>query len=160
MRRGFFLSVLLVACNTAWARPANEQDRNKEIARAFFEEVLGQNHLERYAESHSKEFVAHGGSRDASLEEDMAYAKEERQALPDMKIRVNLILAERDLVAVYWTAWGTNTQPGMGFPATGKKISVNGMTIFRFKAGKICEEWGVWDMLSALRQAGLVSLPQ
>jgi predicted ester cyclase len=48
----------------------------------------------------------------------------------------------------------------MGFPATGKKIKVNGMTIFRFKAGKISEEWGVWDMLSAMRQAGLISSPQ
>src|SRR5215475_4278105 len=116
MRKGFLFSVLLVMCNTTLARPTSEQDKNKEIARAFFEEVLGQNHLERYAESHSKDFVAHGETRDGGLEEDMAAAKEERQALPDMKIRVNQILAERDLVAVYWTASGTNTQPGMGFP--------------------------------------------
>jgi steroid delta-isomerase-like uncharacterized protein len=149
-----------MACNVALAGPTNDQDKNKEIARTFFEEVLGQDHLEKYAESHSKDFVGHGANHDFSLEEDMAAAKEERHAMPDMKIRVNQILAERDLVAVYWTAWGTNTQSGMGFPATGKKISVNGMTIFRFKAGKISEEWGVWDMLSALRQAGLVSLPQ
>ena len=44
----------------------------------------------------------------------------------------------------------------MGLPATRKKINVDGMTMFRFKAGKICEEWSVFDMLSALRQAGLV----
>ena len=121
---------------------------------------IGQIHLERCAESHSKNFVAHGGTRDATLEEDIAAAREERQAMPDMKVKVNQILAERDLVAVYWTAWGTNAQPGMGFPATGKKISVDGMTIFRFKAGKICEEWSLWDMLSVMRQAGLVSSPQ
>ena len=160
MQRAFFFSVLLLACSAALARPTSEQDKNKEIARTFFEEVLGQNHLERYAESHSKDFVAHGETRDASLEEDMAAAKEERQALPDMRIKVNQILAERDLVAVYWTAWGTNTQPGMGFPATGKKISVNGMTIFRFKAGKISEEWGVWSLLSAMQQAGILCSQQ
>jgi steroid delta-isomerase-like uncharacterized protein len=90
----------------------------------------------------------------------MAAAKEERHVMPDVKVRVNQMLAERDLVAVYWTAWGTNTQPGMGLPGTGKKISVDGMTIFRFKAGKICEEWSVWDMLSVMQQAGVVSLPQ
>jgi len=160
MRRGFFFSVLLVACSAALAQPTNDQDKNKETARAFFEEVLGQNHLERYAESHAKDFVAHGETRDGGLEEDMAAAKEERQALPDMKIRVNQILAERDLVAVYWTAWGTNTRPGMGFPATGKKISVDGMTIFRFKEGKIREEWGVWSLLSARQQAGILCSQQ
>lgn len=80
--------------------------------------------------------------------------------MPDMRVRVNRILAERDLVAVDWTASGTNTQAEMGFPATGKKIKVDGMTIFRFKAGKISEEWSVWGMLSVMQQMGLISLPQ
>ena len=44
----------------------------------------------------------------------------------------------------------------MGFPATGKHITVNGMTLFRFRDGKIVEEWSVYDMLSAMRQAGLL----
>jgi predicted ester cyclase len=44
----------------------------------------------------------------------------------------------------------------MGFPATGKKIKIDGMTIFRFEAGKISEEWSVWDMLSVMRQLGLL----
>ena len=104
--------------------------------------------------------MAHGGDHDATLEEDIAEAKEERKALPDMRVRVNQILAERDLVAMYWTASGTNTQAGVGFPATGKKIKIGGMTIFRFKTGKICEEWSVWDMLSVMRQAGLIFSPQ
>jgi hypothetical protein len=80
MRRWFFFPVLFVACYAALARPTNDQDKNKEIARGV-EEVLGQNHLERYAESHSKDFVAHGETHDVSLEEDMAAAKEERPLL-------------------------------------------------------------------------------
>jgi len=160
MWKGFFLSVLLVACGAVLARPASDQDKNKQVARTFFEGVLGQGHLEKYAESHTKDFVGHGEDHDYSLEEDLAAAKEERHAAPDMKMRVNQILAERDLVAVHWTAWGTNTQPGMGLPGTGKKISVDGMTIFRFKDGKISEEWSVWDMLSVMQQAGLVPSSQ
>jgi steroid delta-isomerase-like uncharacterized protein len=66
------------------------------------------------------------------------------------------MVAEKDLVAVFWTASGTNTQPGMGLPATGKKIRTSGMTLFRFKAGKIVEEWSVWDMLSVMQQAGVL----
>ena len=45
----------------------------------------------------------------------------------------------------------------MGFPATGKHITVNGMTLFRFRDGKIVEEWSVFDMSSAMRQAGLLA---
>jgi steroid delta-isomerase-like uncharacterized protein len=160
MRKSSLLLMLFVIWVPAMAQQVSNQERNKQIAQSFFEEVIGQGRLDKYAESHAKDFVAHGENRDGTLEEDMAAAKEERKALPDMKVEVNQILAERDLVAVYWTVSGTNTQAGMGFPATGKKIKINGMTIFRFKAGKICEEWSVWDMLSVMRQAGLLSLPQ
>jgi steroid delta-isomerase-like uncharacterized protein len=160
MRKGSFLLLLFVICVPALAQQAGEQVRNKEIARSFFEDVLDQGRFDKYAESHAKDFVAHAGNHDATLEQDIAAAKEERQALPDLRVSVNQILAERDLVAVYWTASGTNTQAGMGFPATGKKIKIDGMTMFRLKAGTICEEWSVWDMLSVMRQAGLFSPPQ
>jgi predicted ester cyclase len=115
------LLTLLVICVPAKAQQTRVQERNKEVARSFFEEVLGQGHLDKYAESHAKDFVAHGENHEYTLEEDMAAAEEERKALPDMKVKVNQILAEQDLVAVYWTSSGTNTQAGMGFPATGKK---------------------------------------
>jgi steroid delta-isomerase-like uncharacterized protein len=150
------LFVLLLATTLpSPAQPASEQERNKTVARLFFEEVLGQGKLEKYPESHTPDFVAHGSDRDATLAEDMSAAREERTAMPDMQVVVNHMVAEGDFVAVHWTAWGTNTQPGMGLPATGKKIRVSGMTIFRFKAGKISEEWSAWNMLSVLKQAGL-----
>jgi steroid delta-isomerase-like uncharacterized protein len=160
MRKFSFLLLLLAICVPVKGQEAGVQERNKEVARSFFEVVLGQGHLEKYAESHAKDFVAHGENHEYTLEEDLAAAKEERKALPDMTVKVNQILAEQDLVAVHWTSSGTNTQAGMGFPATGKKIRVDGMTLFRFKAGKICEEWSVWDMLSVMRQAGLLPPPQ
>jgi steroid delta-isomerase-like uncharacterized protein len=156
MRKSSFLLLLLVICVPVKGQQAGVQQRNKEVARSFFEVVLGQGHLEKYEESHAKDFVAHGENHEYTLEQDLAAAKEERRALPDMTVKVNHILAEQDLVAVYWTSSGTNTQAGMGFPATGKKIKVDGMTLFRFKAGKICEEWSIWDMLSVMRQAGLL----
>jgi|SRR5580704_7175906 steroid delta-isomerase-like uncharacterized protein len=156
MRKFSFLLLLLAICVPVKGQQAGVQERNKEVARSFFDVVLGQGHLEKYAESHAKDFVAHGENHEYTLEEDLAAAKEERKALPDMTVKVNQILAERDLVAVYWTSSGTNTQAGMGFLATGKKIRVDGMTLFRFKAGKICEEWSIWDMLSVMRQLGLL----
>jgi len=155
MRNGSILLLFLAISLSGVAQRSSEQETNKEVARSFFEEVLGQGRLDKYSESHAKDFVAHGATHDATLAEDLAAAREERQALPDMHVTVNQMVAEKDLVAVYWTAAGTNTQAGMGFPATGKKIKIAGMTFFRFQAGKICEEWSAWDMLSVMKQAGL-----
>jgi len=155
MRKAPLWICALVLALPGLAKAGNEQEKNKAVARSFFEQVLDQGHLEKYAESHAYDFVVHGRNRDATLAEDIAAAKEERKALPDMHLRVNQMVAEGDLVVVYWTATGTNTHEGMGFPATGKRITVPGMTIFRFKKGKISEEWGVFDMSSAMQQAGL-----
>jgi steroid delta-isomerase-like uncharacterized protein len=156
MKRALLLIVAVLVCLPAMAQHPNEQEANKVVARSFFEQVLDQGRLDKYADSHASDFVAHGADHAASLAEDMAAAQEERKALPDMRVKVNQVVAERDLVSVFWTASGTNTGEGMGFPATGKRITINGMTLFRFKAGKISEEWSVFDMLSAMRQAGLL----
>lgn len=160
MRNLLISGIILAIGLSAAAQSTPEVDKNKATARSFFEVVLDQGHLDKYAESHAPDFVAHAGDHLATLDEDMAAAREERQALPDMRVKVNQVVGERDLVVVYWTASGTNTQPGMGLPATGKKITTPGMTLFRFKDGKIVEEWSVWDMLGAMRQAGLLPPPQ
>jgi steroid delta-isomerase-like uncharacterized protein len=158
MRNMFIWIAVAMLSVSSIAQPPSEQELNKAVARSFFEQVLDQGHLDKYADSHASNFVAHAASHEASLAEDMAAAKEERKALPDMRVKVNEVVAERDLVSVFWTATGTNTGHGMGFPATGKRITVNGMTLFRFKSGKITEEWSVFDMLSAMQQAGLLAL--
>ena len=157
----FVLSLLVVAMTLpGQAQTANDQEKNKAVARAFFEEVLGQGKLEKYSDFHTADFVGHGYQRDFTLADDLAAAREERTAFPDMQFAVNHIVAEGDLVVVDWTAWGTNTEPGMGLPATGKPARVPGMTLFRFKAGKISDEWGVWCMLSVLKQLGLLCTGQ
>lgn len=140
----------------AVAQKPAEQEANKAVARNFFEQVLDQGHLENYADSHAPDFVVHGRTHDGTLEEDMAAAREERKAVPDLHFKINEILAERDLVLVYFTVSGTQTHEGMGYPATGKTFTATGMTLFRLKAGKIIEEWGVWDRLSVLQQLGLL----
>lgn len=159
MRR---LASLLLALPILFCQPVAAEDveaRNKAVARSFFEDVLDKGRLEDYARSHAPDFVANSAGRKASLEEDIAAAREQRKALPDMRVTVNNIVAEGDLVSVHWTASGTNTAEGWGIPATGKRISIHGMTLFRFERGLIQEEWSVFDMYSILKQLGLLAPP-
>jgi steroid delta-isomerase-like uncharacterized protein len=159
-KHALVLSLLIVAITIpAQTQSASEQEKNKAVARAFFEEVLSTGKLEKYSEFHAADFIAHGTERDFTLAEDLAMAREERAALPDMQFAINHIVADGDLVMVHWTVWGTNTQPGMGLPATGKPVKTSGMTLFRLKAGKISEEWNAWSMLSVLKQVGLLCPP-
>ena len=134
------------------------QEQNKAIARRAFEEILTGGRFELAEQLYAKDFVNHGIHRTASLEEDQAALKGWHQAFPDITITPEKLIAEDDLVTIYWIARGTNTGTGNGLPATGKKGELAGITIWRIVNGKIKEEWSAFDQLSMMQQLGL--LPQ
>jgi len=134
------------------------QEENKAIARRAFEEILSAGRFELAEQLYAKDFVNHGIHRNASLEEDQAALKGWHKAFPDVSIVPEKLIAEGDLVTIYWIARGTNTGTGNGLPATGKKAELAGITIWRIVNGKIKEEWSAFDQLSMMQQLGL--LPQ
>jgi len=132
------------------------QEQNKAITRRAFEEILSGGRFELAAQLYAEDFVNHGIHRNASLEEDQAALKGWHQAFPDVVIVPEKLIAEDDLVAIYWIARGTNTGTGNGLPATGKKAELAGITIWRIVDGKIREEWSAFDQLSMMQQLGLL----
>jgi steroid delta-isomerase-like uncharacterized protein len=132
------------------------QEENKAIARRAFEELLSQGRFELAEQLYAKDFVNHGIHRDISLEEDQAALKGWHQAFPDIAITPEKLIAEGDLVTIYWIAKGTNSGTGNGLPATGKKAELPGITIWRIVDGKIKEEWSAFDQLSMMQQLGLL----
>lgn len=143
----------VLATNVALAGP--QEELNKSLARRVFEEGLSQG---IFTVPYTQDFVGHAGNGTFTHEAGMAEAKGWRQAFPDLKMQVDQIVAENDLVAVRWTARGTNSGTGNGLPATGKTVKVSGQATFRFVDGKIAEEWALGDTLGIMKQLGL--LPQ
>jgi steroid delta-isomerase-like uncharacterized protein len=82
-----------------------------------------------------------------------------RTALPDMHSTVDDLLAEGDRVAWRYSLQATHTGPLLGIPATGKPITMTGMSIDRFAGGQIVERWSQLDTLGLLSQLGAVSVP-
>src|SRR6058998_1861485 len=132
------------------------QEQNKAIARRAFEEVLSGGRFELAEQLYAKDFVNHGIHRDATLEGDQAALKGWHQAFSDITIVPEKLIAEGDLVAIYWIARGTNTGTGNGLPATGKKGELAGITIWRIVDGKIKDECSAFDQLSMMQQLGLL----
>jgi len=132
------------------------QEQNKAIARRAFEEILSGGRFELAAQLYAKDFINHGIHRNVSLEEDQAALKGWHQAFSDITIVPEKLIAEGDLVTIYWIARGTNTGTGNGLPATGKKAELAGITIWRIVDGKIKEEWSAFDQLSMMQQLGLL----
>jgi len=146
-------SLLLIA-GSVFASSLQEQ--NKAIAKRAFEEVLSQGRFELAEQLYAKDFINHGIYSKANLEEDQAALKGWHQAFPDLAIIPEKLIAEGDLVTIYWIARGTNTGTGNGLPATGKKAELAGITIWRIVDAKIKEEWSAFDQLSLMQQLGLL----
>ncbi len=132
------------------------QEQNKTLAKRAFEDLLSGGRFELAEQLYAKDFVNHGIHRDISLDEDQAALKGWHQAFPDLSIVPEKLIADGDLVAVYWIARGTNTGAGNSLPATGKKVEQSGITIWRIVNGKIKEEWSAFDQLSMMKQLGLL----
>lgn len=78
------------------------------------------------------------------------------RAFPDIHVAVQDVMAEGDKVASRHTVTGTNQGEYMGRPPTGKSVTYNEMFIVRFTDGRVAEIWGVVDVLSQLKQLGLI----
>src|SRR2546430_6350758 len=66
------------------------------------------------------------------------------------------IFSTDDRVVVRWTGSGTHVGEVNGIPPTGKKISVDAISVHRMAGGKIAETHEVWDTLGFLQQLGVV----
>ncbi|WP_406301220.1 ester cyclase [Streptomyces sp. NBC_00885] len=77
-----------------------------------------------------------------------------REAFSDAACAIEELVADGELVAERFTFTGTHANDFHGVPATGKRISMSGMAMFRVVDGRIAERWGVEDQLGLMRQLG------
>jgi len=88
-----------------------------------------------------------------------------REAFPDLNFwGAADLIAEGDYVVGRWEGGGTHTSPAfsdfiMGSlpAATGRKMQFTGTTVLKVKDGKIVEEIGLDDGVTALQQLGIIA---
>jgi len=82
-----------------------------------------------------------------------------RSAFPDLKIKIDDMIADGDKVVIRCTWSGTHKGEFMGIPPTGKSVSFGVIDIVRFAGGKMVEHWGQMDAMRMMQQLGAVSRP-
>jgi predicted ester cyclase len=78
------------------------------------------------------------------------------RAFPDLHVTIEDLIEEGDKVVSRQTVTGTHQGEYMGLPPTGKSVTYNEIFICRFVNGRIAEIWGVVDVLSQMKQLGLI----
>jgi steroid delta-isomerase-like uncharacterized protein len=130
-------------------RSAGVSEQHKAAARVVFE-VWSSGDLERLDELVAPD-VVHHDPYDPNAAKGLAGMKRtiemNRVAFPDLQLTVDDQVAEGDKVVTRWH--GQMTHLGMlgSVPATGKRVTITGITIDRFDGGKIVEAWRSMDAL-------------
>jgi predicted ester cyclase len=78
------------------------------------------------------------------------------RAFPDLHVTIEDLIAEGDKVVSRNSVTGTHQGEYMGVAPTGKSITYNEIFIMRFVKGRVAETWGVVDVLSQMRQLGVI----
>ena len=148
----FLTGALLMAQEQA--TPAGSiQARNKAVAMRVFDEIFNRGKFEVADEIYAPDFQNHGLHQSVDLKTDQDAVHAEKKAFPDLRMSVQQMIAEGDKVAVLWTFQGTHTGSGYeGLPATGTRVEIRGITIWRMVDGRIVEEWSSFSETGAYIQ--------
>ncbi len=130
-------------------------ESNKTIVHRLFEEGMNHKNFSLIEEYIADNYINHdmpGAERGPAGFKKLIQGF--LNGFPDMHIHLAEIMGDGDLVATRGEWTGTNTGSFMGMPATGKKIKVKYIDMWRFENGKGVENWVQMDMPALMQQLG------
>ncbi|MEJ2548060.1 MAG: ester cyclase [Gemmatimonadota bacterium] len=129
------------------------------VVRAVFSEIWSKGDVELVPDLFSENYVGHfpGDQTVHGREELAAEVMAHRRAFPDWAEEVEDEIVDHDRIAVQFTSRGTNTGDFLGKPATGARVQISEVAVFRLEDGKIAEQWVYPDILSLQRQLNVRS---
>jgi steroid delta-isomerase-like uncharacterized protein len=136
-------------------------ESNKAVSRRF-QELFNANQLDTIrAELFTAESVIHfPGQPPMNSVAYQQVGQMFRLGFPDLRVEVLDQIAEGDAVVTRTMAAGTHTGTFQGVPATGRTVQIDGISIERYRNGRVAERWDQFDLLGMLQQLGAIPTPQ
>lgn len=121
-------------------------DQSKHLVARWFEEVWNQGRREVIFELFAPECVLYDGDTPIRGPQEFAAFYDNLQSqFSDFRITLGTTLAEGDLASLRWSARSRHK-------ASGKDVSVSGISIVRISNGRFVEAWQNWDAASLAAQ--------
>ena len=128
-------------------------EANKRLVRAFFEGIFNEGDLEVVHEFLAPDYIDHSPfSAEAPGPEGFKRRMDMLRASLAVRMTLDDLLAERDLVAFRWTMAGKHVGEFAGIAPTGRDVSLTGLNLERVADGKIVEHWSEYDRLALVEQ--------
>lgn len=131
-------------------------DQNKKLIMDHYEAFVDRQDAETVRAQLAPEFVDHEmpPGTPPGPEAALRWREVLHQAFPDMRVKIEDLVAEGDRVAVRATWTGTHRGyfPPMNLPATNRSFVFTGMVLWRIRENRIVERWASVDRLGLLGQ--------
>lgn len=132
--------------------------RSIEIFRTAINEIYNSGKLELanavYSDDHQFHVTAASlGNRGAAGMKKRIQAF--RAGFPDLKIRIDQMIAEGSTVASRMMLTGTHDGTFLGIPPTGRSVKLPVVALAHVRDGKLVETWASWDTGELYRQLGV-----
>lgn len=134
------------------------EDINKDNLKTLIEQVWNKGNLDLVDQLIAPQYTIHHDPGDPwegqslnweGYKQRVLYS---RNAFPDLCFNIKGFVATEDRVAINWILTGTHRGDLADIPASGKTISISGLTIYYFRNGKLSGHWQVIDRLAFLAQ--------
>jgi len=133
-------------------------EENKAFERRLYEEIYNKKNVAAIEQFFTASWICHPsppgmapGLEGMKQEYDLS-----NKAFPDMRVKLEDMVAEGDKVACRWTATGTHKGEFMGIAPTNKQVTMTGIHIDRIAGGRVVETWNYADMLGVMQQLGVI----
>ena len=141
---------------------AEVEEKNIALVNHIFSELRKGNieNVSKFLDSDLAFYTPSRSSSPLSADETVDFLKTLYTAFPDFNYSIVDIIAKGDKVIIIERNQGTHQGEFRGVPATGNKIDVSDIAIFRIKDGMIVEIWEEVDMLGWMEQLGMELKPK
>ena len=136
-------------------------EENKALIRRWIE-AYNERDLQAEAEVLAPDYVAHVPAAPGPLEGLEAWRQFSgsfAEAFPDIRLTVEEIFSEGDLVAARVVFRGTHRGEFQGILPTGKEVAFTSIEVNRVRDGKVEEHWVELDLLGLMQQLGAIPEP-
>lgn len=134
-----------------------QSDANKELAKAFFEEIWNKGDESAIDRFLSEDTVGNDPKFGVGRENFKVQWRKWLAAFPDIHFSIEELIADDDKVVTRWRLTGTHQGEYLGQPATGNKVDVDGVSIDRIKDGVVISGFDAWDSLKFRQQLGIIA---
>jgi steroid delta-isomerase-like uncharacterized protein len=164
---GYYLDSLRLFCEIGTGKPFDPDSpgagsalaASKAVARRLVESIFNAGDMQVFDELFADQYVNHNmpvpgipGTK-AGFKQ---VVEATRHAFPDVRVHIQDMVAEGNLVVFHDTAHATSAGDFLGVPPNGKALEWTEIHFLRVANSQIVEHWNNFDQLGLLRQLGAI----